>query len=369
MSVYPVDEMTCVLLLAAAALCLAAPSSAALTWTRHALPLSGELVLTDVHAIAVGSDRVVALASGEAGVLLKLDAPAAQAKGTWTTLLDTSFPTFWYGAFAFSENSYLVSGFIDGSGVAYGVVAFSDDGGKTWGNDTKIDPCGGAVCAWGGGPIEFANETEGYMPSTSGETAWRTQAGGRNASEWVEITPSAGQWHAGDYLYDKAGTIRIAGSNDCTSPDFGVTWACIPAWDVSGMDSAIGCSGLHCLVGGGEISPDVLGWVHVSEDGGKSFAAARVLQAAFPVRSTQVVATSGGAAPVVMVAAGGNFFSAQGGVYSSSDLGQSWSLDIDLGEEVKACRSLALPALNVTRVYCVSAGQKGGSIVSADVPM
>ena len=104
-------------------------------------------------------------------------------------------------------------------------------------------------------------------------------------------------------------------------------------------------------------------------DGGKSFAAARVLQAAFPVRSTQVVATSGGAAPVVMIAAGGNFFSAQGGIYSSFDLGQSWSLDIDLGEEVKACRSLALPALNVTRVYCVSAGQKGGSIVSADVPM
>ena len=135
------------------------------------------------------------------------------------------------------------------------------------------------------------------------------------------------------------------------------------------MDSAIGCSGQHCLVGGGEISPDVLGWVHVSEDGGKSFAAARVLQAAFPVRSTQVVATSGGAAPVVMIAAGGTFFSAQGGIYSSFDLGQSWSLDIDLGEEVKACRSLALPALNVTRVYCVSAGQKGGSIVSADVPM
>ena len=355
------------LALALAALSASAASAAPLAWTRHALPLSGELVLTDVHAISAG-DRVVALASGEAGVLLKLDAPATQKEGTWTTLLDTSFPTYWYGVYLFTADSYLISGFIDGSGVAYGVVAFSDDAGKTFGNDTKIDPCGGAVCAWGGGPIEFANATEGYMPSTAGATAWRTQAGGRNASEWVEITPSAGQWHAGDYLYDKQGTIRIAGSNDCTSTDFGVTFTCMPAWDSSGMDSAISCAGAHCLVGGGEISPDVLGWVHVSADGGKSFAPTRALQAAFPVRSVQVVATSGGA-PAVMIAAGGNFFSAVGGIYSSADGGTTWSLDIDLGEEVKACRALPLPALKLTRVYCVSAGQKGGSIVSADVPM
>jgi len=172
---------------------LLAPAAGAtpppLTWTRHSLPLSGELVLTDVHAIAEGG-RVVALATGEGGVVLKLDAPAAQAKGVWTTLLDTSFPTYWYGCYVFSPSSLLVSGFIDGDGAAYGVVAFSDDGGASWGNDTKIDPCGGAVCAWGGGPIEFANATEGYMPSTSGQSAWRTQQGGRNASEWVEIVPS-----------------------------------------------------------------------------------------------------------------------------------------------------------------------------------
>jgi hypothetical protein len=357
------------LLLAAAALAAAARVAAApLAWTKHSLPLSGELVLTDVHAIADG-DRVVALASGEAGVLLKLDAPAAQAKGVWTTLLDTSFPTYWYGAYAFSATSYLVSGFIDGDGAAYGVVAFSDDAGRSWGNDTKIDPCGGTVCAWGGGPIEFANATEGYMPSTSGQSAWRTQQGGRNASEWTEIVPGAGQWHAGNYIYDRSGLIRIAGSDDCTSIDFGVTWACRDAWDSSGMDSALSVAGTHGLVGGGEISPDVLGWVHVSTDGGKTFAAERALAAAFPIRSVQVVPSSAAGAGSIMIAAGGNFFSACGGIYSSVDLGKTWTLDIDLGQEVKACRSLALPAINVTRVFCVSAGQSGGSIVSADIPM
>lgn len=135
------------------------------------------------------------------------------------------------------------------------------------------------------------------------------------------------------------------------------------------MDSAISCAGEHCLIGGGEISPDVLGWVHLSADGGATFAAPRALQAAFPVRSVQAVAAAGSSPPVRLIAAGGNFFSAQGGVYSSADGGATWTLDIDLGEEVKACRQLPIPSLKVTRVFCVSAGSKGGSIVSADVPM
>ena len=353
-------------LCAAAATCAAA-AAAPLKWTKHSLPLTGELVLTDVHAILDGGN-VIALASGEAGVLLKLSQPATVVGGKWTTLLDTSFPTYWYGAYAFSATSYLVSGFLDGNGAAYGVVAFSDDGGKTWGNDTQIDPCGKSVCAWGGGPIEFANATEGYMPSTSGESAWRTQTGGRVAKEWTEIDPSPGNWHAGNYVYDKNGLIAIAGSSDCNSTDFGITWSCFAPVDSSGMDSAISCTDTHCLVGGGEISPDVLGWVHVSANGGRSYAPQRVLQAAFPIRNVQAVAAAG-SPPVRLIAAGGNFFSAVGGVYSSADEGKTWTLDIDLGEEIKACRQLALPSLKITRVFCVSAGSAGGSIVSADVPM
>lgn len=74
--------------------CLA--PAAALTWTQHTQPLAGELVLTDVHAILDGtSGDVVALATGEGGVVLKLrQAPQVQG-GAWTTLLDTSYPTYW----------------------------------------------------------------------------------------------------------------------------------------------------------------------------------------------------------------------------------------------------------------------------------
>ena len=79
------------------------------------------------------------------------------------------------------------------------------------------------------------------------------------------------------------------------------------------------------------------------------------------------VAPAAGDAPPLLIAAGGNFFSGVGGIYASEDLGATWVLTLDLGEEVKACRALALPGGAGTRVYCVSAGPRGGSIVSADV--
>jgi hypothetical protein len=366
--------------LVAASLLFPATTSA-LKWVRHLVPLSGTLVLTDVHAMLDG-DRIVALATGEGGVLLKLDvnASAPPAGSEWQVLSNPG--VYWYGAYVFSASSFLVSGFVDGGGVAYGVVSFSDDGGVTWSADKKIDPCSQAVCAWGGGPIEFANALEGYMPSTSGQSAWRTQAGGRNASEWKEIVPSAGNWHAGNYVYDGNGFIAIAGSNDCNSSDFAETWSCFEPVDASGLDSGIACGGSTCVIGGGEISPDVLGWLHVSHDGGRTYAPQRALQAPYPVRTLQVVASVSSSSdtavdaldaapspPPVLVAAGGNFFSGVGGVFSSIDGGKNWTQDVDLGEEVKACRSLPLPAQEVTRVFCVSAGASGGSILSADVPM
>lgn len=337
-----------------------------LTWNRHAQPLSGELVLTDVHAYYdSATDHVTALATGEAGVVLRLSASAANASGGttgehWKTLLDTSFPLYWYGAYVFSASQYLISGFLDGNDKAYGILTSSSDGGKTWANDSVLDPH-----AWGGGPIEFANASEGWMESTAGGTAWRTSSGGRTFADWHEVVPDSQNWHAGNFVYDGDGLIVLAGSSDCNSTDFGVTWRCYPPVDSSGMDSGIACAGATCLVGGGEISPAVLGWCHVSSDGGRTWTTTRALNAPFPIRSVQVVPTRGAVNPT-LIAAGGNFYSAVGGIFTSTDGGKTWSKDLDLGEEIKACRALSLPGL--TRVYCVSAGQQAGSIVSADIP-
>jgi hypothetical protein len=348
---------------------LVAPA-AGLTWAHHGVPLTGELVLTDVHAIYVpGSESVVGWAAGEGGVLLKLDhLPAANRTGAWTVALDTSFPLYWYGVHAFDEDSVLLSGFLDGSGQAYGVITFSEDGGETWSNDTVIDPVN-----WGGGPIQFdLSGQQGLMGSTSGDVMWRTTSGGKTWADWAEVHPDTGNWHTGDYVFDGNGFAMIAGSSHCNSSDFGGEWQCTAAEDQSSMDGGIACSDASgsptalCLTGGGEISPAVAGWVHMSVTGGATWNTTRALDAAFPIRSVLAIVPAAGGMPV-LVAAGGNFYSNVGGIYSSADGGLTWTLDLDLGQEVKACRALPLPSLSVTRIYCVSSSATGGSIVSTDI--
>lgn len=342
-------------------------------WQQHSQPLKGALVLTDVHAVlTAGGAGILAYATGEAGVLLKLAAPAAgPANATpWVVALDTSFPLYWYGVYTWPEdtNRTLLAGFFDGSGQAYGVIQYTEDGGSTWFNDTILDKS-----AWGGGPIEFSG-AEGLMPSTAGGTAWRTSTGGATAGAWVEVVPDPQNWHSGAFVWDGDGYAAIAGSSFCNSTDFGATWRCGAAEDASGMDGGVACSAPApgsgaCLTGGGEISPAVAGWAHVSRDGGRSWGA-RSLNAAFPIRTVLAVAPAAGGAsgtPPLLIAAGGNYFSGVGGIYASDDLGATWALTLDLGQEVKACRALALPGGAGTRVFCVSAGPEGGSIVSADV--
>lgn len=356
-------------LIAASAACAAA---AALPWQKHTIPISGQLVLTDVHAILSGNN-VIAYASGEGGVLLKLTAPAAVQAGNWVDILDQSFPFYWYGVYSFDANTTLLSGFIDGSGSSYGVIQYTEDGGRTWSADAKVDPS-----VWAGGPIEFDSTGQnGWMASTSGQVGWRTASGGRNWSDWTEVTAEPGNWYEGDYLWDGNGYARLAGSNDCTSTDFGATWTCGAAVDQSGMDGGIACSNVSaiggsglCLIGGGEISPAVQGWVHLSTDNGQTFSGVRNFTFPFPIRSVKAVipsSSSGAGTTPVLIAAGGNYFSGVGGIWSSVDGGQTWNEDLNVGQEFKSCRSLALPSLGVTRVFCVSASPSGGSIYSVDV--
>lgn len=351
----------------AAAVALSASSvphvAEALKWTKGSIPLAGGAVLTDVHAIFDSSSSdIIAYASGEAGVLLKLRASTSEPE-VWQTVLDLSFPFYFYGVYSFDANTTMLSGFIDGSQGAYGIIQYTRDGGNTWTNDSRTSDG-----TWAGGPIEFAGQ-EGLMLSTSADNVWRTSTGGESWSDWAELPCGDGQWHAGPYVWGGDGQAWVAGSALCHSKDYGSTWTCGPAIDESGMDSGLACyNQTVCIVGGGEISPSVAGWVHVSTGGPvpSAFNATRALQAAFPIRAVQVIGRGQGQTPV-MIAAGGNYFSGVGGIYSSLDLGMSWTLDVNLEEEIKACRALALPGTGKTRVWCVSAGKAGASIVSADI--
>lgn len=295
-------------------------------------------------------------------MLLKLRS-SVSAHDVWQTALDLSFPYYFYGVYCFDANTTMLSGFIDGSSGAFGIIQYTRDGGVTWSNDSRTSDS-----TWAGGPIEFTGQ-EGLMLSTSADNVWRTSTGGEKWSDWAELPCGDGQWHAGPYVWGTDGQAWVAGSALCHSTDYGSSWTCGPAIDESGMDTGLACYNQSvCLVGGGEISPAVAGWVHVSVGGPTpaAFNSTRALQAAFPIRTVQVVGRGQGQAPV-MIAAGGNYFSAVGGIYSSTDLGASWSLDMNLGQEVKACRTLALPTIGSTRVWCVTAGQQGASIVSTDI--
>src|SRR5213078_840232 len=74
-------------------------------------------------------------------------------------------------------------------------------------------------------------------------------------------------------------------------------------------------------VGGGEISPNVEGWVHRTTDGGTTWSG----------RNLDFLGSKVG------WAAGGNIYSGVGGMYFSTDGGRTWSLDADTGAEMSSC--------------------------------
>jgi photosystem II stability/assembly factor-like uncharacterized protein len=83
-------------------------------------------------------------------------------------------------------------------------------------------------------------------------------------------------------------------------------------------------------VGGGEISPNVEGWAHVTTDGGKTWSG-RTLDGPWPIREILFLSQKAG------WATGGNLYTGVGGIYFSSNGGQTWSVDVTTNAEMDAC--------------------------------
>ena len=96
-------------------------------------------------------------------------------------------------------------------------------------------------------------------------------------------------------------------------------------------------------VGGGEISPEVEGWLHRTTDGGKTWSG-RTLDDPWPIREIRFVT------PNIGWAAGGNIYSKVGGMYFSRNGGKTWSLDANTGAEMDACDSK--PVGTKFQVWC-----------------
>ena len=102
----------------------------------------------------------------------------------------------------------------------------------------------------------------------------------------------------------------------CDSSDDGAQWTCRPSIDSVFDGPVFFANDKAGWVGGGEISPNVEGWVHRTTDGGKTWSG-RTLDDPWPIREILFLT------PKIGWAAGGNIYSKVGGMYFSRNGGKT----------------------------------------------
>jgi hypothetical protein len=136
----------------------------------------------------------------------------------------------------------------------------------------------------------------------------------------------------------------MTGITFCHSSDAGVNWDVAHSIDPV-FDGGVSFPDTMCgWTGGGQISAPVSGWIHRTTDAGQTWSD-RLIQTPWPVRSLLFLNDTLG------FAVGGNHFSAVGGIYSTTNAGDSWRLDVNTQAEMQGID--AKPAGNdSTDVWC-----------------
>ena len=292
--------------------------------------------------------RKVGFAAGELGQVWKTTDGGRQ----WSEVLNRGFPIYYYGVEALTTNDVVVSGFNDQT--SQGILTWSHDGGQTWGTDEVISPN-----AWVDRVRIPESPDHGLAmnglgsPGSAPNDAWYTSA----ADQWNQVTvdPSGG-WFGNQFTFTPDGSAYASGITYCNSGDYGQTWGCRGSID-SVFDGATEfVNSQDGWVGGGEISPNVEGWVHRTTDGGATWSD-RVLDTPWPVRQLQFLSPSFG------WATGGNVYSGVGGMYVTTDGGQTWTQDDNTGTEVGSCADHSIVKKR-TKVWCVGFTFNGSNFVS-----
>ncbi len=277
---------------------------------------------------------------------------------SWTEVLNLGYPYYFYGVTAVSAKSIIVSGFIDSSSQQAGVIRWSQDAGKTWGSDIIL------TTSWLQ-RVRFANTKDGVIldltGGSSGNTAQYTTDGGAGVADWTtSIDNPSGGWFGLEFSLLPNLHARASGINFCTSLNAGATWTCGPSVDSVFDGPVLFGNDSVGWVGGGEISPKVEGWVHVTTNGGKTWSG-RTLDGPWPIR--QFVALNGKSG----WAAGGDVYTAVGGIYFTSDGGQTWTVDVTTNAEMDACDKKKLTTGH--QVWCAGYDSSfNGVIYSAVTP-
>jgi hypothetical protein len=288
---------------------------------------------TIIHDLSFPT-ATVGFAAAELGQVWK----TTDGGSTWTEVMNLGFPYYWYGVHALDANNVIISGFNDQNSTT-GVVRWSHDGGATWTGDIVLGS------NWGT-RVRFADSSHGIiLDSISGSTAQYTTDGGAAATDWTQVTVApVGYWFGNEFSLLSDQHAAASGIDYCSSSDAGAAWTCGPSIDSVFDGPVFFADDNHGWVGGGEISPGVEGWIHGTTDGGATWSG-RLLDGPLPIREILFLSPSMG------WAAGGNIYTNVGGIYFSSDGGQTWSLDLDTdGNEMDACDTQ--PVGDAYQVWC-----------------
>lgn len=328
-----------------------APTAAAMTPAGH--PANTWTKLATLPGAVVHDVTFVSPMVGYAAAELGQVWATTDGGAHWTKILNRSFPYYYYGIYAAGQ-TVIASGFDDNTGE--GILSESDDGGKTWNGDTVL-----SSNAWAGRVRFVKGVGHGLAMNGSGSSgtspniAWWT----KKPDSWQTDVPDPnGGWFGNQFTLLKDKTAYASGITFCKSADIGASWNCAAPADsvfdgpTEFISSKIGWTG------GGEISPNVAGWLHRTTDGGTTWSG-RVLNSPWPIRQIEFLDKKVG------WAAGGNVYSNAGGIYYTADGGKKWALDVNTGDEMGACSHLSVGS-GQTQVWCIGFLLNGSSF-SSDV--
>lgn len=320
----------------------------------HNWKLQATLPGTIIHDLSFASPTT-GFAAAEGGQVWK----TTNGGKTWSSALNLGYPYYFYGVSALTTTDVVVSGFYDSS-TFYSLIRWSHDGGQTWGDDIVLSPTSWLQ------RVQFpaGNSNDGLIMDliggSSGNTAQVTTDGGAAVADWTTVVDNpAGNWYGLQFSLLSNLHARASGINFCRSVNGGAQWGCGPSVDSVFDGPVFFLNDTYGWVGGGEISPNVEGWAHMTTDGGKTWSA-RTLDGPWPIRELLFLT------PKVGWAAGGNLYTNVGGIYFSSDGGQTWSVDVTTNSEMDACDKQ--PTGTGYHVWCAGYdGSLNGVIYSLNV--
>ena len=348
--------------------------AAARTWVKQTLDATAQKAcLKDIHMSSLMATDVYVV--GEGGIVLKANVSQGNVGvEQFKTILDAKFPNYYYGVTSNTDGGVMVTGFVDGVGpsgpISNGVARTSYDGGATWNDPMVVDDK-----TWVGGPIRCTNASHCVFPGVSSPKMYVTENGILSiVDDFKTVVPDAAKagWFAGPFEAhgptvgkpNLASSVVATGIGLCNSSLADLsTWNCTHSVDDT-FDGGIALlvsstktgpiTYAAGLVGGGEISAPMSGWIHQTQDEALGKWTKRTLSAPFPIRWVGFFAG-------VAFAAGGDYNTGVGGIYSSGDMGKTWGpLEIDTGVEMSACSGTARDFGHDGRAQ---GGSSGGSMI------